>query len=116
MQIIIKTKNIELTENLESLIQKRMASLKKFIHDENTEFLVEIEKETSRHQQGDVFVAEVIINLPGKKLIAKAHSDDLLKSITEVKEEMEEELRKYKTKKIEIPRRKARKTNPEENF
>ena len=115
MNIIIKTKNIELTDYLENLINKKFGGLKKFVHHENAELFVEVEKETKHHKKGDIFMAEAIINLPGKKLTARFHCDDLLKSITETKKEMERELRKYKAQKIELPRRKAKKS-ASENF
>ena len=115
MHIIIKTKNLELTPSLENLIQKRMAVSQKMINafQESTSFLVEVEKETRHHRKGDIFKAEVIVSLPGKKLVAKAHGENLSRVITEVKNELEREIRKYKTKTIELPRRKYRKSKRE---
>jgi len=114
MQIIIKTKNIELTASLEKFIQTKIGKLNKFFHTE-AEIFVEIERETSHHRKGEVFSAEAIVVLAGKKLVAKAKNEEMGKAITEVKEEMEIELKKYKLKKIELPRRLARKSK-EENF
>ena len=113
MKIIIKTKNLELTEYLEALINKKMVSLEKLakaLKESEVEVFVEIEKETKHHRKGDVFAAEAMIELLGKNLVAKAHGEDLLKAITEVKDELEREIKKYKTKKIELPRRQQRKT------
>jgi|SRR3989344_55221 len=119
MNIIIKTKNIELTDSLEALINKRLIKLNKFIislvqKEEHfgkimPEFLVEIKKETRHHRKGDLFWADVIIRLPGKKLVAQACQDDMLLAITKARDEMQREIRKYKTKIIDMPRRKAKK-------
>ncbi len=115
MQIIIKTKNIELTPSLENFINGKIGKLGKFLFD-GAELFVEIERETSHHKKGEVFFAEAIVSLPGKKLISQAKGDDLGKAITEVKEELEIEIKKYKLKKIELPRRKAKKSQNEEIF
>lgn len=111
MQIIIKTKDVELTPPLENFIQKRMTSVAKMVNafQKSAELLVEVARETRHHKKGDIFKAEVIILLPGKKLVAESRRDDLRKAITEVKEELQRELRKYKTKTIELPRRRYRK-------
>jgi|SRR3989338_5370400 len=116
MKIIIKTKNLELTDSLDSLINKKMKGLEKFIKvlkKDFSEIFIEIEKETKHHKKGDVFISEAIIRLPGKSLVAKSHGDNLLKAITQVREELEREIKKYKTKIIELPRRKYRKTKRE---
>lgn len=117
MKIIIKTKNLELTESLSSYIEKKLFGLKKFLNvfkkDEErktlSEVFVDIEKETKHHRKGNIFLAEALINLPGKKIIAKAKQDDLYKSINEVKSELAKEIKKYKLKIAETKIRKQRK-------
>jgi len=116
VKIIIKTKNLELTASLENLINKKMDGLKKFIgilKGKSAEVFVEVEKETKHHRKGDIFKSEAILQLPGKKLVARAHGEDVAKAIVEVKEELEREIRKYKSKMIEIPRRQAQKFKQE---
>lgn len=125
MNIIIKTKNLDLTDSLVRLINRKIGSLKKFIKifkDDNlpvkkgktlSEVFVEVEKETKHHRKGDIFRAETTIHLPGKSLVAKSHGENLSKAITDVKEELKREIRKYKTKTIELPRRKYRKIKRE---
>jgi len=116
MRIIIKTKNLELTKSLESYVEKKIFSLKKFINilgqneDRKTlsEILVELEKETKHHKKGNIFLAKAQIDLPGKILLAKAKSDDLLKAIVEIKEKLKMEIEKYKFKKIDKNRRSQR--------
>lgn len=110
MNIIIKIKNLELTDPLEKFINNKIGRLKKFLHENNQEIFVEIEKETNHHKKGDIFRAEAIIHLPGKSLMAKSHGENLSGAIIDVKEELEREIRKYKTKTIELPRRKYRKS------
>jgi ribosomal subunit interface protein len=117
VKIIIKTKNLELTESLSEYIEKKLFSLKKFLDifkkDEQrktlSEVFVDIEKETKHHRKGDIFLTEALINLPGKKIIAKAKQDDLYRSINEVKSELAKEIKKYKLKITEMKRREQRK-------
>ncbi len=60
-------------------------------------------------------MAEAQIYLPGKNLIAKSHGEDLSKAIAEVKKELEREIRRYKSKVMEFPRRQQRKSQ-QNNF
>jgi len=99
MKIIIKTKNLSLTPSLEQYINEKIGSLEKFVN--TSEIFVEIEKETKHHRHGDVFVAKAQIDLTGKSLIAESKGDDLLLAIVGVKDEMQQEIKKYKTKKID---------------
>lgn len=121
MKIIIKTKNLELTSSLTAYIEKRIIGLKKFINilkDDSpvieggktlAEVFVEVEKETKHHRKGEVFRAEAELFLPGKKIVAQAKGDDLGKAVTEVRDELEREIKEYKLKTIESPRRAQRK-------
>lgn len=121
MIVDIKTKNLEIDDSLRNFIEKRMGSIEKLsrvLGGKESSFpksktLFEIfwgvEKETKRHKKGNLFKAEAEMVLPGKKLFAKAQGQNLKLVITKVREELERELRKYKTRTIEMPRRKYRK-------
>jgi ribosomal subunit interface protein len=121
MNIIIKTKNLELTDSLQNFIEKKIGSIKKFIYvlkEEDpkkgktlAEVFVEIEKESNHHRKGDFFRAEIMVILPGKKIVAEAKTDDLFKAIVEAKNELKMEIEKYKFKKIDKSRRIQRKLN-----
>ncbi len=116
MKIIIRTKNLKLTERLKSFIEEKIGSLKKFKNvlkreeDKNTlaEVFFEIEKETKHHNKGEVFRSEAIILMPGKKIMAKSAGDDLLLTVVEIKDKLQQEIKKYKEKAITLGRRKQR--------
>lgn len=120
MKIIIKTKNIDLTPDLQSFIEKKIGSIKKFINilKQDTpqglktlaEVFVEVEKETEHHKKGKVFCVQTQVSLPGKHLTSGAKADDLFKAIVEAKDELKLEIEKYKFKKIDKNRRQQRKT------
>lgn len=120
MIINITTKNLELTESLENVINKKIGRIQKFTnilqHDSapkggksSAEVFVVVKKETKHHRQGDIFETEATLHLPGKTLVARAHGPSLPITIAEVSDELEIEIRKYKTKTIDLPRRKAQK-------
>ena len=119
MNIIIKTKNLELTKLLRDVVNNKIGGLKKFIkkfkkgQDILFDTFVEVERESRHHKKGDIFKTEVKIVLLGKNLFAKAHGEDLIKTITNVKKELEKEIKRYKTKIVELPRRKYRKFKKE---
>jgi len=116
MKITIKTKNIELNEVIKELIDDKINGLEKFIKsyhkdDEwekikpSCEFSVEIEKETRHYEKGPYFRAEIQVYLPRKTLIAEARSENLQTAITEIKDEMQSEIKKYKSKVIDKNRK-----------
>ena len=76
MQIIIKTKNLELTPSLKNYINKRIEGLKKFVN-KVSDIFVEVEKETLHHKKGEIFRTEALVHFPGKTLVAQAHGDVL---------------------------------------
>lgn len=120
MQIIIKSKNFELTPAIETFVVNKLGGLKKFISSFENHALsltegrslfdafVDVAKETNHHRKGDIFKTEIKLYLPGRNLFAKAHGEDLMKTVIEARKEMEAEIRKYKTKVVEFPRRKAK--------
>ncbi len=114
MKIIIKTTNLKLTPELEEYIRKKINSLEKFVkilHSKNyfhdffgkgkpkIEAWVEVRKISQHHQKGPIFVAECQIRLPKKSLRSVAKKEDLKQAITEVKDELQRELKQYKNKK-----------------
>ena len=113
MNIIIKTKNIEPGGYLEKFINEKIGKIGKFLGADNQEIFIEVEKESNHHKKGDIFFTEIIIQMPGKKLVATAKETSAQKAITEAKKEMEMEIKKHKTKMIEAPRREAKKSRKE---
>jgi putative sigma-54 modulation protein len=123
MKIIIKTKNVDLTDALQSFIEEKIGSIKKFIDvlKEDTpqkgktlaEVFVEVEKETEHHKKGKVFGVKAQIVLPGKILTVGAREDDMFKAVVKAKDELKMEVEKYKVKHMETGRRERRKSKGE---
>ena len=120
MKITIKSKGFKVTEAIEDFVNEKMGGLEKFIkschrNDEwekvrpSCELLVEIKKESQHHKKGPFFKAEANIKLSGKLLRAEAKGDDLMIAIVEVKDEMQQEMKKYKVKAMVVSRKSQRK-------
>lgn len=121
----MKAKNLELTPDLQNLIEKKIGTIKKFIdilkrEDEIgktlAEVFVEVEKETLHHRKGDIFLVKSRIYLPGREIISEVRADDLQKVVVMAKDELKLEIEKYKVKKIDKNRREQRKNKKEVNF
>lgn len=123
MKIVIKTKNTILTRAIEDFIKEKINPLEKFIKVlHNGKYIspssgkekpalvawVEIGKETRHHKKGPFFRAECQIRFAGKSVRAESFSKDLRVAITEVKDELQRELKKEKGKIISTKKRKSR--------
>jgi putative sigma-54 modulation protein len=98
MKINIKGTNMDLTDAIKDYVNEKIGSLDKF-YDNILEARVEIGLTTKHHQKGDIYRAEVNLEVPQKHLLrAEAVRDDLYLSINEVKDELQLQLKKFKEK------------------
>lgn len=95
MDIKIKATKMELTPSIEEAINDKIGGLAKYF-DNIIGCEVEVGRTTNHHYKGDVFLAEVNLEVPKKIIRASAETDDLIKSINEVKDKMRNEIIKYK--------------------
>jgi len=100
MEIIIKSKDITLTEPLKVFIEQKIGSLERLLKNIKPPILIEVEvgRETKHHRKGDVYYAEGQISLPGTILRSSAKKDDLRLAIVEVKDDLQRQIKKYKNK------------------
>lgn len=101
MKIIIKTKNIRLTESLNDFAAKKINQLEKLLKTFGyaaAQAEVEIGKTTRHHRKGFHYRAECQMRLPGKILRSEARSEDLRLAVSQVKEELGRQLEQYKNK------------------
>lgn len=113
MNIIIKGTNLELHEDLKNYVNEKIGGLAKFIDNDNADTSgvtarVELAKTTQHHQQGDIYKAEVNLQLPKKMLRNVAESDDIYKSIDDVKDELKIMINEYKDARTSRIRKGAR--------
>jgi putative sigma-54 modulation protein len=98
MQIDIKGTNLELTEAIKDYVNEKIGSLDKFF-DGILEARVDIGLTTKHHQKGNIFRAEVNLEVPRKhNLRAESEREDLYMAINEVKDELQRQIKKLKEK------------------
>jgi len=95
MNINIKATRMELTPAIETAVIEKIGGLEKYF-DNIIGCEVEVGKTTNHHQKGDIFRAEANLEVPKKIIRAEAETDDLYKSLTEVKDKLKVEIIKYK--------------------
>lgn len=102
MQIDIKTKQLDLTPAIAEFIEEKIGSLSKFIQrfEEKGEAKasVEIARTTNHHHQGEVYYAEVNLNIDGVVLRAEQTDEDIRAAIDKVKDILKVEIQKHKEK------------------
>lgn len=100
MQIIIHSKNLDITPAIREYIETKIGVLDKFIRkfEDQGEIKAEIEiaRTTKHHKHGDVFYAEANLRLPKKNLRAEHCDSDIRIAIDEIKNKLHNELVKYK--------------------
>jgi ribosomal subunit interface protein len=100
MKIIISTKNISLDKPLETFVEDKIGGLEKFIKDPNNlvEVRVEIGKPSKHHRSGPIYYAEVNMKIGSKLLRATCEHEDLRNAVTDVKDELQRQIKKLKGK------------------
>ena len=104
----IKTSDFIMTPAIKSYVENRMAHLNKFVIKGDTELpmcYIEIGKTTNHHKKGELFKAEYTVHIGGKSLRAEAQEEDLYAALDKVTEEMTEELKSFKDKKVSLLKR-----------
>jgi len=106
MRIDIFAKNLELTDPIKVFIENKIGGLEKlFKPNDNVSARVEISRTTKRHKSGEVFYAEANFNVDGQLLRASAEDLDVRNAITNVKDALKIEIKKFKERKKDLKRK-----------
>lgn len=99
MQIRLKATNLELTDAIRDYFQNKIDMIEKYLGDIaviNCD--VEIEKSVGGQNKGEIFRAEVNLQVPHELLRVEKTEADLYKAIDKVKDHLELVIKKYKEK------------------
>ncbi|MFA6554264.1 MAG: ribosome-associated translation inhibitor RaiA [Candidatus Paceibacterota bacterium] len=106
MKINIKVTNITLTPAISEYADKRLQKFNSLLGNDPTALCdVELAKTTEHHQKGEIFKAEIHIVAVGKNAYVSSERSDLYTAIDMAQEEMMNELRVVKSKKVSLLRR-----------
>ncbi|MEI6288034.1 MAG: ribosome-associated translation inhibitor RaiA [bacterium] len=97
MEINIKATNAKLSPEAHEVINEKIMGLTKYC-DCIISADVEVGITTFHHQKGDIYRAEINLHVPGKILRATAETENISKSMNEVRDKLKGELIKYKEK------------------
>ena len=99
MRIDISTKNISLDNPLEVFVNEKIGSLEKFLKNfQDINAKVEIGIPSKHHRSGKIFYAEANLKAGGVLFRAQAKDYDLRNAITQVKDELQIQIKKHKDK------------------
>lgn len=99
MPIQIFAKNFRLTPDIRKHIERGIANLVRLAGKAHiTEAPIEVGLTSFHHRKGKVHRAEIMLHLPGETLRAEEEAEDLHEAINITKEEMERQIKKYRTK------------------
>lgn len=96
---------MSLDEPLEIFVQEKIGGLDKVIGNDKSIAKVEIGKPSRHHHSGRVFRAEVNLSMGGVMLRASCEHEDLRNAIVDVKDELQEQIRKFKKKRTDLARK-----------
>ena len=101
MNLIIKATNFGLTPAIHQYIENSLGSLRKLAYSfgNNIETRVEVGRSTFHHKKGEVFFAEVNLRIGKRLLRAQAEGLSLRAALDDVRDELRQELYKFKGKK-----------------
>lgn len=99
MKINLKTTHLELTDAIHEYVQTKIDMLEKYLGDTpviNCD--VELEKSVGGQNKGEIFRAEVNLQIPRELLRVDKTEVDLYKAIDKVKDHLEEIIISYRQK------------------
>ena len=110
MHIVIKTTNFSLTPAIDSHIRNSIGMLKKIVQSfgDEIETRVEVGRTSFHHKKGAVFFAEVNLRLGKNQIRSCAESTDVYSAVDIVKDDLRNEILRFKEKKETMFRRGAR--------
>ena len=103
MKYTIKATDIELSADLRAYVDKKLASLDKFVkrYGEAVEAHIEVARPSRHHKTGPVFHVDMHVHVPGAALYAEAEGKTVLEAMDAVKDEIGHELERKKEKDVD---------------
>ena len=101
MKIMIHGLHIELTPAIKEHVEAKIGSIEHLLdvkHAALAEVRVEVGKSTKHHHKGEVFYAEANLKIGGEFMRATATHEDLRAAVNDVRDELERQIHKHKTK------------------
>ena len=111
MNISLKGTNIKLNQSIRDYLNEKIVRLAEKLIKKSDELIkldLEVGRITRHHRHGKVFRAEANLTIGSRNLYADAVGEDLYEAIDLLEEELEREIKKFKTKRVALERKGAR--------
>ena len=109
MKIILKSTNFSLTPSISEYVDSTLMSLEKLLQGlGELEMRVEVGRSTFHHNKGEVFFAEANVNIGKNLLRSRTEALSVQAAIDEIKDELKNEINKFKGKRETVFRRGSR--------
>ena len=106
MRIDVKATKLELSEEIKVYIQKKMDMMERYLGKiQVLNCHVEVGLAVGGQQSGQIYRAEVNLDLPGELLRVERTATDIFKAIDKVKDHLVDQIKRYKEKKIDRKRK-----------
>ena len=106
MKINIKATKLKLTPKIKEYIQVKMDMLEKYLGKVKVKNCdVEVGMNVGGQNSGEIYRAEVNLDVPGELLRVEKTEKDLYKAIDKVKDHLTRSIKKYKEKRMDKKRR-----------
>lgn len=101
MKTRIKATKTKLTPFLKKLVRDKLSDIGKLLRG-TPKLIAEVEVglTSGHHQKGDIYRAEIQIQVPGKIFRAVSKKEDFRSALTDAKNELEKQIRRHKDKKL----------------
>lgn len=103
MKIMIHGAHLEVTPSIKIHIEDKIGAIEHMLDEKHAglaEIRVEVGRSTEHHHKGNVFYAEANLKMGSEFFRATANHEDLHAAINDVRDELERQLKKHKTKEI----------------
>jgi len=112
LNINIKAKNLELTQDLKNHINEKISQIEKFMNltpEESVIVDVEVKKKHGEHHhKGEIFHTEINLELSGKFFRAESVKEDIKIAIDDAQSDMVRQIRKNKERRGDLFKRGAK--------
>lgn len=104
---MLHAKNLELTPSIKAFVEQKMGTIAKLFKsgDDLIEARVEIGRPSKHHHKGLVYYAEINLKIGGELLRATVEHVDLRTAIDFARNEIESQVKKFKSKRRETARK-----------
>ena len=114
MEVMVKGRNISVTESLERYAFEKVERLRKFFDDERTSSRAEVELIHERNRAiSEPEVAEATLFINGSVLKAREASQDMYASIDRMSDKLERQVRRYRGRQIDRWHGQLKNSHPE---